>query len=62
MSVKLSNVLRDGPRTAAVAPSIREYEDRYRKAKRGGLESRRSDHENFSNLYYDLVTDFYEFG
>ena len=41
---------------------IREYKDRFRNAKRGGLESRRSDYKQFTNLYYDLVTDFFEYG
>ena len=31
-------------------------------AKRGGLESRKSDYKKFNDLYYDLATDFYEYG
>ncbi len=31
-------------------------------AKRGGIESRRSDYKSFNDLYYNLATDFYEFG
>ena len=62
MSIKLSRILKDRLRASGVAPIIREYKDRFRNAKRGGLESRRSDYKQFTNLYYDLVTDFYEYG
>ena len=62
MSVKLFKILKNMQRTSGVSPAIREYEDRFRNAKRGGLENRRSDYKQFTNLYYDLVTDFYEYG
>ncbi len=62
MSVKLSGLLKYIQKTAGVAPTLREYEDRPRKAKSGGLAGKRSDYKKFANLYYDLVTDFYEFG
>ena len=62
MAVKLSKVLKHFQRTAGVAPSIREYEHILEEAKSGGLESRRRDYETHTNLYYDLVTDFYEYG
>ena len=62
MSVKLFKILKDMQRTSGVSAAIREYEDRFRNAKRGGLENRRSDYKQFTNLYYDLVTDFYEYG
>ena len=62
MSIKLSRILKDRLRASGVAPIIREYKDRFRNAKRGGLESRRSDYKQFTNLYYDLVTDFFEYG
>ena len=39
-----------------------EYEERSRNAKRGGLEREKSDYKKFNDLYYDLVTDFYEYG
>ena len=45
----------------SLRPSAK-YEDRSKQAKGGGLEGIRSDYEKFANLYYDLVTDFYEFG
>ena len=62
MSVKLFKILKNMQRTSGVSPAIREYEDRFRNAKRGGLENRRSDYKQFTNLYYDLATDFYEYG
>ena len=62
MSVKLSKTLKDRPDTAGVAPTIREYEDRFLKAKGGGMGSRKSDDKKLSDLYDDLATDFYEFG
>ena len=62
MPGRLSRVLKDTERTTGVAPSVHEYEDRYREAKRGGIERIRRDYTRFTNLYYDLVTDFYEYG
>ncbi len=62
MSVKLSDVLKDKQGTDGVAPTIREYEDRYGQAKRGEFENRQHDFQKFAEIYYDLVTDFYEFG
>ena len=62
MSVKLSRVLKKTQETAGVAPTLHEYEERSKKAQSGDLESVRSDYRKFANLYYDLVTDFYEFG
>ena len=62
MPVKLSDLLKNIQKTAGVAPTLREYEDRSRKANSGGLEGIRSDYKKFANLYYDLVTDFYEYG
>ena len=62
MPDKLSDLLKDTQETAGVAPTLREYEDRSRKAKGGGLEGIRSDYKKVTNLYYDLVTDFYEYG
>ncbi len=61
-SVKLSKILKDKSSIFVVASTIHEYEQRYRTAKRGGLERRRSDYKEFNDLYYDLATDFYEFG
>ena len=62
MPVKLSKNLKGNRGDPVGTPAISEYERRYRQSKQGGLESRRNDYKNFNNLYYDLVTDFYEFG
>ena len=62
MSIKLSSLLKDKQRPVSVAQTICEYEDRYWQAKRGELEGGQSDFQKFANLYYDLVTDFYEYG
>ena len=62
MAVKLTNLLKNIPRPSGVAPAVREYEDRFTEPNRSEPESRRSDYKEFANLYYDLVTDFYEYG
>ena len=62
MSVKLSNVLKDKQQADGVAPSVREYERGFMEAKDGDLEAKRSESRRLAELYYDLVTDFYEFG
>ena len=62
MPLKFSRTLKDKLSVSGVSSAIREYERRYRITKRGGLESRRSDYRKFSDLYYDLVTSFYEYG
>ncbi len=62
MPVNLSKTLKDKLSASGVGSALREYEDRYRSAKGGGLEKRKSDYRQFTDLYYDLVTDFYEYG
>lgn len=62
MSVKLTNVLQEQGATDGVDPTIREYERRSKKAKRGGSDSEEKDYTEFNDLYYNLVTDFYEYG
>ena len=62
MSAKLSRVLKKTQETAGVAPTLSEYVERSNKATSGNTETIRTDYKKFSNLYYDLVTDFYEFG
>lgn len=62
MSVNLSKSLKDNPSTTETAPALREYEDRFRASERDGPDSKSSDHRTINNLYYDLVTDFFEFG
>ena len=42
--------------------AVREYEDRYGKGKRGEWEAKERDVKDFTDLYYDMVSDFYEYG
>ena len=62
MPVKLSQTLKDKLGASDVAPAVREYESRFENSKRGGADNEKSDHTKFNNLYYDLVTDFFEYG
>ncbi|MCY4581690.1 MAG: methyltransferase domain-containing protein [Chloroflexi bacterium] len=62
MPIKLSRLLKDRERTTGPAPSVSEYENRYRTGKGGGLESRQRDYRKVTDLYYELVTEFYEYG
>ena len=62
MAVKLSKALKDGPGASDVAPTVRRYEEGFRDAKDGGLGSGGGSNRGVSDLYYDLVTDFYEYG
>lgn len=45
-----------------VATAIQEYEFRYGGATLGEKDLRKSEYRNFVKLYFDLVTDFYEYG
>ena len=60
MYFKLSNTLKG--RASALARAVREYENRRRTTGRGKPEREASDYKEISDLYYDLATDFYEFG
>ena len=62
MSPKLSLILKKIQETGGVDPTLREYEERSHKATSGDTEAIQTDYRKLSNLYYDLVTDFYEFG
>ncbi len=62
MSVNLSKTLKDTLGESGVDPAIREYEERFESAADGKAETQEGHHEKFNNLYYDLVTDFYEYG
>ncbi len=62
MPFKLSKTLKEKPGGSAVAPSIREYEESFRAAQGGEPENEGSVAKRLSDVYYDLVTDFYEFG
>ncbi len=62
MSFKLTKILKARKGTAGSSSNIGVYEDRYRSVQGGGLEQRKSEYRSFTELYYDLVTDFYEYG
>ena len=62
MVSKLAKFLKDGNDGDHVATSIKDYEHRYGVAARGDLDERKADYRNFENTYYDLVTDFFEYG
>ena len=62
MPFKLSRVLRRKLSASGVEPTISEYEQRFRTHKLGGLENRERDQQKFNDLYYDVATDFYEYG
>ncbi len=59
---KLTDILKDAKSGDRVEVSAQEYDRRYGGAERGGLDERKTDYLNFANNYYDLVTDFYEYG
>lgn len=59
---KLTDILKDAKSGDRVEVDISEYDRRYGGAERGGLDERKTDYRNFANTYYDLVTDFYEYG
>ena len=54
--------MKDNLDASGVAPAVREYEYRFRNSGRAGPENRQSAYEEINNLYYDLVTDFFEYG
>lgn len=45
-----------------VATAIQKYESRYGGSALGGEDLRKSEYGTFVKLYFDLVTDFYEYG
>jgi len=62
LAPRLSGFLRNAVDGGDVAAAIQEYEYRYGGPARGGLDLRKSEYRNFAKLYFDLVTDFYEYG
>ena len=62
MPLKLTKTLKGKLQSAGPSPTIGEYEDRFRSAERDGPADDKTDYEGFNNVYYDLVTDFYEYG
>lgn len=62
MTAKLSNILKDVFFEDKVASGLSDYRQRYVGKERKGLDERKRDYKNFVNIYYNLVTDFYEYG
>ena len=62
MPGKLSRILKDKRDASGGAQTVRDYEERFRMAQNGASENEEAVHERVAHLYYDLVTDFYEFG
>lgn len=60
MSVKLSKSLKGS--APGIARAIREYEKHSRTIRHGEGAKKALDHKEINNLYYDVATDFYEFG
>ena len=62
MPVNVSKALRDKLSPSGVSSAIRDYERRFRSHELAGSEAKESEHEQVNNLYYNLVTDFFEYG
>ena len=62
MISKLTDILKDAKSGDRVATGVRDYDRRYGNAAPGCLDERKTDYRNFENTYYDLVTDFFEYG
>jgi sterol 24-C-methyltransferase len=62
MSIKLSRGLKDHLSSSGVARTIRDYERRLREGRGTQTEDEVGDHRQLNDLYYNLVTDFFEYG
>ena len=62
MLAKIANLLKDKEAGSGVDPTIREYERRSELTRGSETAEPDDDHQEFNDLYYDLVTDFYEYG
>ena len=67
MPFKLSSTLRETLSASGVAPTLRRYEHHFRTAKGDESENgqgnyKEINYKEINNLYYDLATDFFEFG
>ena len=62
MPVKFSRDLKHRQDGFGAEQNIQEYEDSFRMARDAVAENDNSDDRMVSVLYYDLVTDFYEYG
>ena len=62
MKPKLTDILKDAKSDDRVEVGVSEYDRRFGGAERGGLDERKTDYLNFERSYYNLVTDFFEYG
>ena len=62
MPFKLSQTLKNKLGVSGVSSSVREYERQRGMHRGGGSGEEESAYRTVSNLYYDLVTDFFEYG
>ena len=62
MALKVSRNLKEKLTGSGVAPVVGEYERRYKNSQSGGLAEEKRGYKRFTDIYYDLVTDFYEYG
>ncbi len=62
MSFKVSNALKTVRGRRGVDPALREYENRFGAAEDDARARDAIDGKRLHDIYYDLVTDFYEYG
>ena len=62
MAPKLRNVAKGPLDRGAVGQTADEYEQIWHGSRAEALERRKSEYERFANRYYDLVTQFFEYG
>ncbi len=62
MPFKLSKTLRGKRGESETALNVRDYEERFRNFAGDGAEGEEGGSRNVNDVYYDLVTDFYEYG
>lgn len=62
MSRTVVDAARTGAQSQHVLGMVSEYRDWHREDVGGGVESRKANYAKLVNHYYDLATDFYEYG
>ena len=62
MARKLKDILKNGKPGDSVAVRIEDYVRRYGGGAGDSIDERKTNYRDFENTYYDLVTDFFEYG
>ena len=62
MPFQLLKTMKGNSGTSGVAPEISEYEERFRADQSRSPGETAGDYKKINELYYDLVTDFFEYG